>query len=90
MQFQWNLQVIARQRGILSSGQLAERARLAPNTATSLWHGRPLQIHLPTMARVCAALHCTLDDLLILQAEAQPVDRASLAAIPVEVDEALR
>lgn len=76
MHFRWNLQSIARQRGILSSGQLADRANLAPNTATSLWHGRPLQIHLPTMVRVCAALNCTLDDLLILQLDDSPTVNA--------------
>ncbi len=79
MQFRWNLQALARQRGITSSGQLAERAGLAPNTATSFWHGRPLQIHLSTMARVCTALNCTLDDLLILQLDEHTIEAPRVA-----------
>ncbi len=79
MPFRWNLQTIARQRGITSSGQLAYRAGLAPNTATSLWHGRPLQIHLPTLARVCVALNCTLDELLILQVDEHAIEEPRAA-----------
>jgi DNA-binding Xre family transcriptional regulator len=63
----WRVREIAEQRGIASAAQLAERAQVAQNTATSLWYGRPLRVDLPTLERVCRALACTIGDVLVLE-----------------------
>lgn len=73
--FRWNIQEVARNKGVSSALQLAERAGLAQGTATSLWHGRPLRLDLATLARVCQALECLPNDVLIMEGE-EPKDRA--------------
>lgn len=74
VKFRWNIQEVARARGVSSALQLGEKAGLAQGTATSLWHGRPLRLDLGTLARVCQALECRPNDVLIME-ESEPKDR---------------
>jgi DNA-binding Xre family transcriptional regulator len=65
----WNVQHIAKERGIESVSQLAEALKVAPGTATDLWHGRVTRIDLGTMLKVCIALKCTPGDVLLLEGD---------------------
>ena len=67
--FTWKVKEIAEQRGVMSAVQLAERAGIAPGTATALWYGRPTRIDLPTLGRICKALKCTPDQILVYTAD---------------------
>jgi putative transcriptional regulator len=68
MSIKWQVRKLAENRGLTVS-QLAEQASIAPGTATSLWHGRPLRVDLPTLERICTLLNCTPGDVLVLEQE---------------------
>ena len=68
-----HVQEIARERGITTITELAEKANLAYDTARDLWHGRMQRIDRDVLARVCVALDVKPGDLLIL--EERPINK---------------
>ena len=69
------VQELARDRGITTITELAEKASLAYDTARDLWHGRMQRIDRDVLSRVCIALSVTPGDILIL--EEQPANKYS-------------
>ena len=63
--FRWRVKEVAVKQG-LTSMLLAKQTGINKNTATALWHGRPTRVDLATLARLCEALHCRIEDLLEL------------------------
>ena len=61
------VQELARERGITTITDLAERANLAYDTARDLWHGRMQRIDRDVLARVCIALGVKPGDILTLE-----------------------
>lgn len=64
-----NVQNVARRRGIQSVSQLMDILKVAPGTATNLWHGRVTRIDFGTLLEVCLALKCTPGDVIVLESE---------------------
>lgn len=67
------VQELARERGITTITDLAEKANLAYDTARDLWHGRMQRIDREVLGRVCIALAVTPGDILTL--EEQPANK---------------
>jgi DNA-binding Xre family transcriptional regulator len=63
---QWRVRKIAEDRGITSAAELASRAKIAINTAYSLWVGRSLRADRGTITAVCKVLECTPGDILVM------------------------
>ena len=68
------VQEVARANGITTIKELAERARLAYDTAADLWHARMKRVDLVILNRVCMALDCAPGDLLVFTRDAESVD----------------
>jgi putative transcriptional regulator len=60
----FRLHKVAADRDILKIGEMAERARLSPQTVSGIWNNNALRIDLATLNALCEALHCTPGDLL--------------------------
>ncbi len=65
------VQELARDRGITTITELAEKASLAYDTARDLWHGRMQRIDRDVLSRVCIALSVTPGDILILEEQSE-------------------
>jgi DNA-binding Xre family transcriptional regulator len=61
------VQELARERGITTITELAEKANLAYDTARDLWHGRMQRIDRDVLGRVCLALRVEPGDILVLE-----------------------
>lgn len=77
--FTWNVREIAVERGVTSAVELAKRADIAIGTATALWYGRQTRVDLPILSRVCKALGCTPDQILIYTPDNKRVSEAVAA-----------
>jgi putative transcriptional regulator len=62
--FRWKVKEVALAHGITGAPQLAQRADIAPGTATTLWYGRPTRIDMPTVSRLCRIFSCQIGDLV--------------------------
>jgi DNA-binding Xre family transcriptional regulator len=60
------VQELARERGITTITELAEKANLAYDTARDLWHGRMQRIDRDVLGRVCLALGVKPGDILTM------------------------
>ena len=60
---------ILRARRRLSQRQLAALAGVRPDTISALERGATDSIHFDTLARLCAVLECTPNDILLVTAE---------------------
>ncbi len=60
----WNVQKVAKERGIQSTIALADRLGVAYNTAIALWYGRQLRIDMGILEKVCRVLQCQPGDIL--------------------------
>jgi DNA-binding Xre family transcriptional regulator len=67
------VQELARERGITTITDLAERANLAYDTARDLWHGRMQRIDRDVLGRVCLALDVKPGDILTM--DEQPANK---------------
>lgn len=56
---------VAQERGVIYIKDLAERAGLAYDTAADLWHGRMQRVDRDVLSRVCAALGCSVGDVMV-------------------------
>jgi DNA-binding Xre family transcriptional regulator len=78
------VQEVARARGVDTIKALSERAKLAYDTASDLWHGRMKRVDLEVFNRVCHALDCTPSDLLHFTRDAEnPEQWQALQIAPV-------
>jgi DNA-binding Xre family transcriptional regulator len=64
MAVEWKVREAAIARGVPSATKLAALAGLNKNTANDLWNGTPLRVDRSTLAKLCAALGCSLADLM--------------------------
>jgi DNA-binding Xre family transcriptional regulator len=69
----WNLRLVAIQRDIWRPTQLLsalQEVGFTPSLSkvASLWSGKPITVRLDDLDKICAALHCTVADLM----EAEP------------------
>ncbi|MEU0040957.1 helix-turn-helix transcriptional regulator [Streptomyces sp. NPDC006333] len=65
----WNLRMVAARRGLWRPGEVLEAFRGAGFTASrskvsALWRGVPVSVRLDDLDLICAALGCTVGDLL--------------------------
>jgi DNA-binding Xre family transcriptional regulator len=70
----WNLRLAAAQRGIWKASDLqrmlAEHGLvISAGKMSGLWSGRPASIKLDDLDIICAAIGCTVTDLLIAEPE---------------------
>ncbi|MFG2042153.1 helix-turn-helix domain-containing protein [Dactylosporangium sp. NPDC048998] len=83
----WNLRWAAAQRGIWRPNDL-RKAFLdvgfdaSLSKVAALWSGQPISVRLDDLDRICAALQCTVGDLLEAEplADAPPVGEPALVA----------
>lgn len=73
----WNLRWAAAKRDIWRPSDLLtafERVGFCPSLskASALWSGKPISVRLDDLDKICAALDCTVADLL----EAEPITAA--------------
>lgn len=61
----WTVGALLDQKGI-STQEFAQQAGIAYNTALSLRRGVTAKIDRDTLAKVCSALDCELNDLLVV------------------------
>jgi DNA-binding Xre family transcriptional regulator len=70
----WNLRWVAAKQDIWRPSQLLtafERVGFTPSLSkvAALWSNKPVTVRLDDLDRICAALHCTMADLM----EAEPL-----------------
>lgn len=70
----WNLRMVAAQRDIWRPTQLLkafEEVGFEPSLSkvAALWSGSPVTVRLDDLDKICAALNCTVDELM----QAEPV-----------------
>lgn len=61
----WNARAIAEAKGIQTATELATRAKVNINTASSIMNGSSIRVDRPTLAKLCQVLECTPGDLLV-------------------------
>jgi DNA-binding Xre family transcriptional regulator len=66
MEIKVNIREIAEKRGIKNPYQLQKKAGLAPSNAVKLYNNNIVQISIETLAKLCEALKCKPNDLLVL------------------------
>jgi len=67
----------AEARGITTAYQLQKAMGLQPGMAARLWRGEMKMIGLDTLDRLCDAIGCELDDLLVRVPEKKTAKRGS-------------
>lgn len=77
----WNLRWAAARRDIWRPTDLLaafEQVGFRPSLSkvSAMWSGKPITVRLDDLDKICAALHCTVADLL----EAEPIQAAGDAA----------
>lgn len=75
MRVKWNLRMVAAQRDIWRPTQLQTvlaEVGFTPSLSkvAALWSGKPVTVRLEDLDKICAALDCTVADLM--QAEPEP------------------
>jgi DNA-binding Xre family transcriptional regulator len=67
MKIKVSIRETAEKRGIKNPYQLQKKAGLAPSNAVKLYNNNIVQISMKTLAKLCEALKCKPNDLLILK-----------------------
>ena len=65
MKITLNVRAIAIKRGIKTPYQLTKATGLSPSNASKLFNGSSLMISLDTLGKLCEALNCTPNDILL-------------------------
>lgn len=60
-----NIRETAEKQGIKNPYQLQKKAGLAPSNAVKLYNNNIVQISMKTLAKLCEALKCKPNDLLV-------------------------
>jgi DNA-binding Xre family transcriptional regulator len=76
----WNVRTIAKEKGIRTATELAERAGINKNTAVSIWNGSSLRVDRETLAKLCQALQTTPGEILLFEEESDIVTPELVAA----------
>lgn len=81
---QWNLRMVAAQRGIWRASDLRRALgegglQLSAGKMSYLWSGRPISVRLDDLDVICAVLECAPNELLLPE---QPVARAEREVTP--------
>jgi len=84
----WNLRWAAAQRDIWRPSDLLVALRTVGfepslSKVAALWSGKPITVRLDDLDKICAALNCTVADLM----EAEPVAAQAETALPQAVGE---
>ncbi|MGW0662194.1 helix-turn-helix domain-containing protein [Streptodolium elevatio] len=77
----WNLRMVAAQRDIWRPTQLLaafEQVGFTPSLSkvAALWSGQPVTVRLEDLDKICAALDCTVADLMQAEPQAHLAARA--------------
>lgn len=67
MKIKVNIREIAEKQGIKNPYQLQKKASLTPTNAVKLYNNNIVQISMETLAKLCEALQCKPNDLLVLK-----------------------
>lgn len=93
---QWNLRMVAAQRGIWRASDLrrllAEAGlEISGGKMSYLWSGQPISVRLDDLEVICRVLDCQPDDLLVRDpATSQPQQPPAKAAIATSIRPAPR
>lgn len=77
----WNVRAIAEKRGIRYATELAERAKININTASSLMSGSSTRVDRLTLAKLCATLECTPGDILLYDPDKIRTSKSAVAVV---------
>jgi putative transcriptional regulator len=88
---QWNLRMVAAQRGIWRASDLRRRLaeaglEISGGKMSHLWSGRPISVRLDDLEVICQALDCDPGELLLREAAAAavaPPQPEAAAASPI-------
>jgi putative transcriptional regulator len=87
---QWNLRMVAAQRGIWRASDLRRRLaeaglEISGGKMSYLWSGRPISVRLDDLEVICAVLDCDPGELLLREATADTAapPRPQAAAAPI-------
>lgn len=62
-----NLYKVMADRNIRTIGELAEKSELSRKAVSAALNNKTQRISLVTIAKLCGALNCTVDELLVLE-----------------------
>jgi DNA-binding Xre family transcriptional regulator len=92
---QWNLRMVAAQRGIWRASDLrrllAEAGlEISGGKMSYLWSGRPISVRLDDLEVICQVLDCQPNDLLLRETTAKPEQPPAKAAASTAIRPAPR